>query len=108
MKFHILSIFFVMCIPIYLEVCFCVIIKSLESSSDDECVICDNEIKKEAYFLRYCQHFACKLCLDDWLKNKISCPSCGTLIIDKTKNCTGFIHIILPSQGNTINNFIYF
>jgi len=51
----------------------------IQSSINDICTICSNEIK-EPIFESHCQNFFCSSCLLQWLQTKQSCPICRETI----------------------------
>ncbi|XP_050547469.1 E3 ubiquitin-protein ligase NRDP1-like isoform X6 [Daktulosphaira vitifoliae] len=87
MKFHILSIFFVMVfISFYLEICHCAKKEIIECSTNDDsanplndCPICTNTLR-EPIHTTTCGHEFCKGCIDRWLQDKSTCPICRSSI----------------------------
>lgn len=51
----------------------------IQSSINDICTICSNEIK-EPIFESHCQNFFCSSCLLQWLQTKQTCPICREMI----------------------------
>lgn len=58
--------------------------KSLGKTSDDECVICleDFEDDELCRVFPLCKHVFHFHCIDNWLRNHITCPICRNCIID--------------------------
>ncbi|XP_050546996.1 uncharacterized protein LOC126908715 isoform X2 [Daktulosphaira vitifoliae] len=44
--------------------------------NSEVCPICLDEFSLESYFLKFCRHLYCKVCLDQWLQTNSTCPKC--------------------------------
>ena len=45
--------------------------------SDNECILCMNEINKYDLHKLNCSHYFCKLCINIWLEEHNYCPLCS-------------------------------
>lgn len=48
--------------------------------SDNECILCMNEINKDDSYKLDCDHYFCKSCINIWLEERNDCPLCSNEI----------------------------
>jgi hypothetical protein len=67
--------------------------KITKKQFDEDCVIClCNYTENKKRVQLYCDHYFHKSCMNEWIKEKPTCPLCNTVL--KTKNNKYKIRII--------------
>lgn len=71
--------------------------------SDNECILCMNEIDKHDSHKLDCNHYFCKSCINVWLEERNDCPLCSNEI-NKINNLDEFDEFDEIYKTHLINN----